>query len=372
MKRLQVFLRIRYFCRLGNSWLADFASELNTHNIPKCNIKYMVDYTPLRCYCFYNITQIKYDIQNERGDSMTYEGFVKELTGTLTKELGPEYHLKFNRLLKNNDITRDTLVILRQGENASPAFSLADFYEKYRGGEEMASISKRITGLYHEDHFARNMDLDFLWDWERVKDRIVCRLVGAGRNKTRLQKVLHRQFLDMAVIYRYEFESQEDYTASLIVENAFLEKWGISFEQFDETARANTARLSPPAFMSMDRIMADLLGSELLSAELHNEEMPIGHGGELFVLTNSRRMHGAYWMSEREVLETVREQVGDGFLILPSSVHECMIIPDGAGPSPAEMAGMVRDINRHEVEPEEVLTDSVYRYCSDTGVQIEA
>ena len=69
---------------------------------------------------------------------MTYEGFVKELTGTLTKELGPEYHLKFNRLLKNNDITRDTLVILRQGENASPAFSLADFYEKYRGGEEMA------------------------------------------------------------------------------------------------------------------------------------------------------------------------------------------------------------------------------------------
>ena len=201
-----------------------------------------------------------------------------------------------------------------------------------------------------------------MWDWERVKDRIVCRLVGADRNRTRLQKVLHRKFLDMAVIYRYEFETEEDYSASLIIEDAFLKKWGISFDRFDETARANTGRLSPPSFMSMDQMMAKLL----------NEELPIGQGSELFVLTNSRRMHGAFWMSEREVLETVREQVGDGFLVLPSSVHECMIVPEGAGPSPAEMAEMVREINRHDVDPEEVLTDSVYRYRSDTGLQIEA
>jgi len=292
---------------------------------------------------------------------MTYDTFIKELTSTLTCELGPSYHLRLNRLMKNNDTYRESLVILAEGENVSPAFCLGDCYKMYQNGEDVREISRQILEMYRSDHIAKTIDMDFLLDWDRVRDRIVCRLIGAGRNRERLQSVLHRRVLDMAVIYRYEFETDRDYTASLIIENDLAGKWGVSPAQIDEAARENTKKLLPPLFQTMEQIMADLMG----------DYVPGEQNGNLFVLTNEKRMHGAYWFSDGDVLEDIRQKIGDGFLILPSSVHECMIIPEGMGPDPKELALMVREINRREVAPDEVLTDSVYRYRRETGLQIE-
>ena len=90
--------------------------------------------------------------------------------------------------------------------------------------------------------------------------------------------------------------------------------------------------------------------------------------GPIYVLTNSSRMNGACWICDEKVQEDIRTRVGDRYLILPSSIHECMIVPDGMGIEPEQTAQMVREINRDCVDPEEVLTDSVYRYESGRGL----
>lgn len=56
-----------------------------------------------------------------------------------------------------------------------------------------------------------------------------------------------------------------------------------------------------------------------------------------------------------------------GILILPSSIHELMVIPDSMDASPRDLLGIVSDINEECVLPEEQLTPAVYRYTLETN-----
>ncbi|MBQ7925064.1 MAG: hypothetical protein IJ335_02090, partial [Lachnospiraceae bacterium] len=50
------------------------------------------------------------------------------------------------------------------------------------------------------------------------------------------------------------------------------------------------------------------------------------------------------------------------FYILPSSVHEVILLKDDGEESPSKLQEMVREINQCEVDPTEVLSDSIYHY----------
>ena len=84
----------------------------------------------------------------------------------------------------------------------------------------------------------------------------------------------------------------------------------------------------------------------------------------MYVLSNEQRAFGAAYMLDEQVLEQIRQELDCAFYVLPSSVHECMILPDCVGISPAELKALVEEVNRTQVEPEEVLTDSVYHFDS--------
>lgn len=88
----------------------------------------------------------------------------------------------------------------------------------------------------------------------------------------------------------------------------------------------------------------------------------------LFVLTNTDKCHGASALSRTDVLRKLAEGFdGKNLMILPSSVHEVLIIPDYPGIEPETddveaLAQMVSEVNLNEVATEEKLSDSVYRY----------
>lgn len=48
--------------------------------------------------------------------------------------------------------------------------------------------------------------------------------------------------------------------------------------------------------------------------------------------------------------------------ILPSSVHEVILLPDNGEESPEELRRMIREVNREHVAPEEVLSDNLYYF----------
>ena len=70
------------------------------------------------------------------------------------------------------------------------------------------------------------------------------------------------------------------------------------------------------------------------------------------------------WVEHRIGGETERiaETLGQDYFILPSSIHECLILPDDGTYERGELERMVREINRRELLPQEVLSDRVYHY----------
>ena len=80
------------------------------------------------------------------------------------------------------------------------------------------------------------------------------------------------------------------------------------------------------------------------------------------VLSNTRRIDGAVCILYPGVLESLAREEGHDLYILPSSMHEVILLPDTGAPSAEELKRMVREVNDTQVAPEEVLSGNVYRY----------
>lgn len=67
-------------------------------------------------------------------------------------------------------------------------------------------------------------------------------------------------------------------------------------------------------------------------------------------------------------MEKVDRIFPEGFYILPSSIHECIIVRKGGGLEVKELEKIVRDINMTSVvKTEEILSDHVYEYDRERG-----
>ncbi len=80
------------------------------------------------------------------------------------------------------------------------------------------------------------------------------------------------------------------------------------------------------------------------------------------MLGNERKLFGAAAMFYRDTIEEFSDEMGKSIFILPSSVHEVILVPDDGLQEPEELWKMVCEINETQVEPEDVLTDSVYYF----------
>ncbi len=88
---------------------------------------------------------------------------------------------------------------------------------------------------------------------------------------------------------------------------------------------------------------------------------------QMYVLTNTERRYGAVNLLYPEILKAAAGRLNGDFYVLPSSVHECMLVPVSTGAVATDLQQMVREINQACVAPEEVLGDSIYCYERETG-----
>ena len=91
----------------------------------------------------------------------------------------------------------------------------------------------------------------------------------------------------------------------------------------------------------------------------------IGGGTEklpLYVLTNAKMFLGAACVFYPEVLSSIGNAVQTDYYILPSSIHECIILPASSGYSREELEEIVRQVNEAQVPEQEILSNHVYFY----------
>ncbi len=109
---------------------------------------------------------------------------------------------------------------------------------------------------------------------------------------------------------------------------------------------------------SMDEVLKELMGNPDL--ELPEPEIP------MYVCTNEKKTMGSVGIFlDKELRKSAAEKLDGDFLILPSSIHEVILVP-AKGIDPHMMADMINSVNSEEVNPEDVLGTHPYLVNAET------
>ena len=130
----------------------------------------------------------------------------------------------------------------------------------------------------------------------------------------------------------------------------------------------NAPELKPAVIKGMSEVMAEMMG--MSPEELAMMGMPTDPADEqMFVATVPDKVHGAGIIAYQDFMDQASERIGGGdFFVLPSSIHEILIVPDNGKMSLGDLEAMVREVNATQVAPEDKLTDSVYHYDSQAKI----
>lgn len=196
---------------------------------------------------------------------------------------------------------------------------------------------------------------EYFYDYALVRNHIICRLLNYRENETALQEVPHVRYLDLAVLFYIRLEQPDGKTALLLISVRQMEAWKKQPADLLESAAANTERLYPYEFVSMSEVLGFL-----------NDEASPTEGDIMYVLTNRGKNFGAACILYPDCLKQIADGLKDSFYILPSSVHEVLIVPRHKAIGQPELNAMIREINETQLAADEVLADHAYFYDRTT------
>lgn len=184
--------------------------------------------------------------------------------------------------------------------------------------------------------------IDGMDGYEQVKDKLGVRVYNVDYDMRILDDTVYDMVCDLAVVPCVVGGAGTFGRYVIPVKKSMLEVWGVSKEQVMSDAKAREERRSPGMLERMDSF--------------------ISSDADLYVCTNKDMFYGAAALFYPGMIEKILGKVGDRFWILPSSVHEFLIMPCNDWCAADELREMVRQINRSEVKEKDRLSDEVYLY----------
>lgn len=291
---------------------------------------------------------------------MDYCTFVNVLMKKIREEVCDGTVIQEHTVVKNNGRSRRGIVFRSPGVNICPAIYLEEYYQKYREGVELEDLAGNIIRLYEQVRFRKDFDESCLYDYNAMKSHIVFQLVNYRKNEERLQNMPYLMFHDLAICFYVLVDVKEQGMLTLAVDNSHLKLWGVQLEDICRVAMENTPKLLRASFGSIDEVICelqrDISGQRYVHVEMDEEERL----GGMYILSNHVKNRGAAVLLYPHILEMVGDIVENDFYILPSSIHEIIILSADTGLEKAELETMVKEINETQLEEEEILSNHVY------------
>lgn len=277
------------------------------------------------------------------------------------KELVPEgAKIHFHETGKNNGVIYQAVTILEKGNPVSPDIHLEEFFADYKRGTQINKIAKDLIHFWEEHKQDTGFRVEDFSDYENAKPRLRFRVVNYEENRERLSHMPHIPFLDLAVVFFYHVDTaKKDLQGSIQIEDSHLALWGIDKEELTEVAVNNTLQTMEVRFVGICKVLNELMGNHC-EMPFEPEEEP-----NMYVLSNKDNYFGAAVLYAPKILSRVSEKMKGDFLVIPSSVHEVIVIPSGAWADYERLNAIITEINEEQVAREEVLSNHLYYYDSD-------
>ena len=286
-----------------------------------------------------------------------YQDFLDDMIMEVKNELGDEYTIQINTVLKNNNVSLDGLIIRKGEVKITPNIYLHDFYQRYLKGEEWKSLVQEVIQIYL-DKTKEQSNFDINFTYEQMKDSIIYRLVNYERNQELLKTIPHIRFLNLAVTFHCLVKSDEDGIGTIRITKEHLKQWQVNEEEIVSQAFHNTQIHFQPVIRTMKEILQEFIEFPVVVDEIEPSQ-------NMYVLTNSLGINGASCLLYDSVLSNFSKHLQSNFYILPSSIHEILLIPEDDSINHEQLKQMVMEVNQTQVPEDEILSDSVYYYSRE-------
>lgn len=315
---------------------------------------------------------------------MNFEEFKEYIIHHIVEHLPEEYQgadVSILRQIKNNDTVLEGLRIVKDQEQMVPMLYIDGAYQEYREGKEIDHVVSGLADAYIKAasvnrDLGLDMPLENIGEYEKIKDRITCRLVNRAANEKRLQDKPFTLVEDLAVTYHIQMITGKDGIGSIAITNEMMDFYGLDLATLHEQAMTNMEKISPTVIrpigeVLMDYMMPEFMGEHGLSEEEAKQSVETAipeNIPELLYVTNGSGLNGAACIILPDVQQKLAEEIGGDYYVLPSSVHETLVLPKTGGINCAELQAMIQMINAETVSEDERLSDHLYEYNAEKRI----
>ncbi len=292
---------------------------------------------------------------------VNYEEFKNIVTEEVGKLIGEDKELRVKEIIKNNDTKLDGLSFLtKKAGEITPMVYLNYFYDSYkRDNMSISEITNEIVDIFMNKQLKCPEGISEMMDYASVKKRLALKVVNYELNKEFLSDVPHLKKMDLALVPLFVVNKDDD-IASVTIKNAYLDNWNVDVDTLFADALNNAPTLLKPVCYSLFKAVFEKKHMELMELD----EVRLADD-DLLILTNENKVNGSSCVFYPDVLQTIAQKLDSDLFVIPSSVHEVLVMRRIDNISIEELNNLINFVNATEVSSSEVLSDHVYIYNRD-------
>lgn len=272
---------------------------------------------------------------------MTKREFTEEIVNGLKTEVDV-IEVGMKTLTKNNNTKIDCVLLkTKASEKYTAVVNVDDLYNDFTSGTDISTIVESLIRQCNEQMPKSNFDIN---NYANVRPNLFVALVNAELNENE-KDVLADPFLDLLKIVKIIAPSDRD-SGLVTVKKSMLDVWGVTAtEVFMDAISAKN-----PYTVTVNDTVSNMIGV--------NNDAPFEF------VTNKMKFFGASVIlyDDKAVLKKLAKKYDDDLIIIPSSVHEVLVLPYYDGLDLDYINGTIKHINNNIVGKTDILSYSAYKY----------
>lgn len=289
---------------------------------------------------------------------MDFNQFRKELEEIMiekTKDIPGS--IQFQMVQKNGG-PKHGIIFTPEGSSIGMTMYAEEGFKHYQAGRSLDKIAEDMAASMaaHSNNLSEEINIEELF----VPENIFPVLVPTKGNEGLLEEIPHIPFENLQIIFKFDLQSFVG-GGTANVPNHYMKKRGWDEQKLMEIAMNNPIYRDQIKTIPMEHFLFGLPDGKDMDDLSNIRE----HEAPMIIVSNIAKFYGASAILNQEVMGRISDALQEDFYILPSSVHECIVVPKSMQPLEA-LQDMVQEVNRTEIAPEEWLSDDVYQFDSFT------
>lgn len=275
---------------------------------------------------------------------------IKNYTNEVANILGAEAR----EIPKNNGVKQHAILIKDEGANLCPLIYVDGFFE---AGMTVHETADKVQEMFEDLSIpAVVREHSIPLTFEEARPNIFLKLVNMNQENIALGDFIpatdyYDEFHDLIILPRLKVGENKDGIASAAINQSLLDLWGT-----DMTTVVNIGVMNLEGTTSIQSLPAVL--SLLCPIDLDMTVETCTQ--DILIVSNKQNINGA--INIITAIDELYKRFPEGFTVLPSSVHEVIVVSNDSFAHSSEMVSMVREINATVVRPEEVLSNNIYTF----------